>query len=81
MVVLSELSSLFVKISICDALLSFNFFNASKVNVLRFNSRNQNNSIKLSPSTKSATADEIIAKKHKEAVSNVDHCDEIKITS
>ena len=51
MVVLSELSNLFVKISICDALSSRNLFN------------DMMHAKKLSSSTKSATSDKFIAKK------------------
>ena len=61
----------FVKISICDTL-CLNLMNddACKVNATELKELEQ---LKLSPSTKSATADKFITKKHKKkAVPNVE---------
>ena len=73
MVVFSELFSLFVKISICDALLSRNLFNnMMHAKWMCYALLKELENLKLSSSTRSATADKFITRKHKEAVSNVE---------
>ena len=68
MVVLSELSS-----SICDALLSRNLFNNMVyAKWMYYALLKELEQLKLSSSTKSATADKFITQKRKEAVSNVE---------
>ena len=68
MVVLSELSS-----SICDALLSRNLFNNMVyAKWMYYALLKELEQLKLSSSTKSATADKFITQKCKEAVSNVE---------
>ena len=68
MVVLSEFSS-----SICDALLSRNLFNNMVyAKWMYYALLKELEQLKLSSSTKSATADKFITQKRKEAVSNVE---------
>ena len=56
MVVLSELSSLFVKISVCDALLTCNLFNNMHAKWMCYAFTKELEQLKLSSSTESATA-------------------------
>ena len=72
MVVLSELSSLFVKIPICDALSSRSLFNNMMHAKWMRHVLTPGIRTKLSSSTKSVTVDKFIAKTHKEAVSNLE---------